>query len=398
MRKVPKLRFKEFSDEWEEKKLREIIEISNLKYNPTKENKKYPCIELESLTQETGKILNQFNSLEQKSIKNKFNKEEILFGKLRPYLKKYYFTEFEGVCSSEIWVFTSKINIKKFIYYFIQTEKFLTLANTTSGTKMPRADWSLMKDENFLIPSLQEQGKIANFLSSIDKKISLTEEKLELFREYKKGVMQKIFSQELRFKDSNGNDYPEWEEKRLGDIFERITEKNTENNINILTISAQYGLVSQTEFFNKSVASKDLSKYYLLKKDDFAYNKSYSNGYPFGAIKKLNKYEKGIVSTLYICFRLKNRNNIVDFFEQFFESKKIDKNIQDIAQEGARNHGLLNVSTQDFFDIYILVPLLEEQQKIADFLSSIDSKIENMEKELEGLKEFKKGLLQQMFV
>lgn len=210
--------------------------------------------------------------------------------------------------------------------------------------------------------------------------------------------MQKIFSQELRFKDSEGNDYPEWEEKKLGEVFERIIEKNVENNTNVLTISAQYGLISQVDFFNKSVAGKDLSKYYLLQKGDFAYNKSYSNGYPMGAIKKLKFYEKGIVSTLYICFRLKNKKYSTNYFEQYFESKKIDKNIQEIAQEGARNHGLLNISVQDFFNIYIPFPLLEEQQKIADFLSSIDSKIENIEKELEGLKEFKKGLLQQMFV
>lgn len=197
----------------------------------------------------------------------------------------------------------------------------------------------------------------------------------------------------LRFKEFSDK----WEEKRLGDIFERITEKNTENNTNVLTISAQYGLISQTEFFNKSVAGKDLSKYYLLKKDDFAYNKSYSNGYPFGAIKKLNKYEKGIVSTLYICFRLKNRSNIVDFFEQFFESKKIDKNIQDIAQEGARNHGLLNINVQDFFDITKYTPSIQEQEKIANFLSSIDKKISLTEEKLELFREYKKGVMQKIF-
>ena len=209
--------------------------------------------------------------------------------------------------------------------------------------------------------------------------------------------MQKIFNRELRFKDSKGNDYPEWEEKALSLIFERITEKNTENNDNVLTISAQYGLISQTDFFNKSVAGKDLTKYYLLYRDDFAYNKSYSTGYPMGAIKRLTKYDKGIVSTLYICFRVKSNDN-VSFLEQFFESRKIDSNLQDIAQEGARNHGLLNISIGDFFDIAIKLPCLEEQQKIAEFLSSIDNKIEKISDELENLKEFKKGLLQQMFV
>ena len=397
MNRVPKLRFKEFTDEWKEKEIENIFEISKSKYNPLKETKEYPCIELESLSQETGKILKIFNSLEQKSIKNKFLKDEILFGKLRPYLKKYWYSNFDGVCSSEIWVLNSKNNINKFIYYFIQGENFISLANTTSGTKMPRADWDLIKNEFFSIPNIQEQQKIADFLSNVDKKISITEEKLNLFNEYKKGIMQKIFKQELRFKDENGNDYPEWEEKALNLIFERITEKNIENNNNVLTISAQYGLISQTDFFNKSVAGKDLTKYYLLHRNDFAYNKSYSTGYPMGAIKRLTRYDKGIVSTLYICFRVKNNDN-VNFLEQFFESGKIEKSIQDIAQEGARNHGLLNINIGDFFDIAIKLPCLEEQQKIADFLSAIDTKIEKISDELKNLKEFKKGLLQQMFV
>ena len=171
----------------------------------------------------------------------------------------------------------------------------------------------------------------------------------------------------LRFKEFTD----EWEEKSLSSLFERITEKNTENNDNVLTISAQYGLISQTDFFNKSVAGKDLTKYYLLHRDDFAYNKSYSNGYPMGAIKRLTKYDKGIVSTLYICFKKRNNDN-VSFLEQFFESKKIEKSIQDIAQEGARNHGLLNIGVGDFFDITIKIPYFEEQEKIADFLSNVD--------------------------
>ena len=196
----------------------------------------------------------------------------------------------------------------------------------------------------------------------------------------------------LRFKEFTD----EWEEKSLSSLFERITEKNTENNDNVLTISAQYGLISQTDFFNKSVAGKDLTKYYLLHRDDFAYNKSYSNGYPMGAIKRLTKYDKGIVSTLYICFKKRNNDN-VSFLEQFFESKKIEKSIQDIAQEGARNHGLLNIGVGDFFDITIKIPYFEEQKRIADFLSSIDKKISITEEKLSLFNEYKKGIMQKIF-
>lgn len=200
----------------------------------------------------------------------------------------------------------------------------------------------------------------------------------------------------LRFKDDNGDDFPAWETKKLGDLAERITRKNNQGNTNVLTISAQRGLVSQLEFFNKSVSAKDVSGYYLLHKDDFAYNKSYSNGYPMGAIKRLKLYEKGVVSTLYICFNFKDTVNLA-FMEQYFESGIHNQKIEQVAQEGARNHGLLNIGLSDFFNTEIVVPCLPEQTKIANFLSAIDEKIENLEKELDELRAYKKGVMQAIF-
>lgn len=210
--------------------------------------------------------------------------------------------------------------------------------------------------------------------------------------------MQQIFSQKIRFKQDNGSDFPEWEEKRLGDVFQRITRKNTQNCLNVLTISAQHGLINQEKYFTKSVSAKNVANYYLLKKGEFAYNKSYSNGFPMGAIKKLNNYPEGVVSTLYICFTTKD-TNYSTYFEKFFDSGGLNREIAKIAQEGARNHGLLNIGINDFFDlIYFLVPSPQEQQKIADFLSSIDVKIDAIKTQVEKLEAFKIGLLQQMFV
>ncbi len=148
----------------------------------------------------------------------------------------------------------------------------------------------------------------------------------------------------------------EWEECHFKKMFSRLKRKNTENNTNVLTISAQYGLINQEEFFNKSVASDDKSNYYLLYKGDFAYNKSYSNGYPFGAIKALEKYEKGVVSPLYICFSPTVENKCPDYYLQYFESGNMNREIQAVAQEDARNHGLLNIGIDDFFNSYLVVP------------------------------------------
>jgi type I restriction enzyme S subunit len=255
----------------------------------------------------------------------------------------------------------------------------------------------ILKSLNVSIPTLPEQQKIASFLSVVDEKIQQLSRKKELLEQYKKGVMQQLFSGKLRFKDENGEDYADWKEKKLGDVAKRVTRKNKENNLNVLTISAQLGLVSQLEYFNKSVSAKDVTNYYLLERNDFAYNKSYSNGYPMGAIKRLKKYDKGVVSTLYICFCF---NEIVslNFMEQYFEFGLHNYEIEKVAQEGARNHGLLNIGVNDFLNIALIIPSLQEQQKIANFLSSIDTKIESTSQQINQTQSFKKGLLQQMFV
>ena len=200
---------------------------------------------------------------------------------------------------------------------------------------------------------------------------------------------------ELRFQEFENS--TNWDIKKFEKVFERITKKNSINNQNVLTISAQHGLVSQLEYFNKKVSSKNVTGYYLLHKGEFAYNKSYSNGYPMGAIKQLKFYDKGVVSTLYICFKTKKGYNS-SFFDQYFDSGIINSEIKNIAQEGGRAHGLLNVSVKRFFkDINLSVPLLKEQQKIANCLSSLDNVINAETEKLDLLQDHKKGLLQQLF-
>ena len=188
----------------------------------------------------------------------------------------------------------------------------------------------------------------------------------------------------------------EWEETRFKKMFSRLSRKNKENNDNVLTISAQYGLISQRDFFNKDIASEDKSNYFLLHNGEFAYNKSYSNGYPFGALKRLDMYDKGIVSPLYICFSANENNECPDFYVHYFEAGMMNREIQAFAQEGARNHGLLNISVDDFFNSYLLMPSLPEQEKIAEILSAQDKLIALKEKLIEEKKRQKKALMQQV--
>ena len=194
----------------------------------------------------------------------------------------------------------------------------------------------------------------------------------------------------LRFPGFEG----EWEKKRLGDFTERVKRKNKYNLSKLpLTISAKYGLVDQITFFNKIVASTDMSNYYLLKKGEFAYNKSYSNDYPWGAIKRLDNYEQGVLSALYICFTTQD-NVESDFILQYFESPKWHKSVSEIAVEGARNHGLLNISVQNFFQTYHYVPKeKKEQTKIATLLHLIDERIATQNKIIEDLKKLKCAII-----
>ncbi|MBD5289973.1 MAG: restriction endonuclease subunit S [Bacteroides sp.] len=190
----------------------------------------------------------------------------------------------------------------------------------------------------------------------------------------------------------------DWKIVTLSEICDRITDKNSDQKCNlVLTIAAQYGLVSQLDFFNKSVASENLSSYYVLKNGDFAYNKSYSGEYVWGAIKKLDSYEEGVLSPLYICFRPNQKIN-PDFLAFYFESKKWYRGISEIAGEGARNHGLLNISVIDFFNTIHRIPSLLEQLHIASLLQSYQNKINNEEKLLLYYQSQRKYLLTSMFI
>ena len=253
-----------------------------------------------------------------------------------------------------------------------------------------RLYWDSFAPISCTLPPIEEQQKIATILTTQDKVIELKEKRLVEKQRQKKYLMQQLLTGKKRLPRFSG----EWKVNRLRNITARHTKRNTIGNTNVLTISAQYGLINQAEFFNKAVASDDKSNYFLLEEGDFAYNKSYSNGYPFGAIKRLTRYEVGIVSPLYICFRIKEGSVSGEYLEQYFEAGLMNHVIQAFAQEGARNHGLLNIAVDDFFNSKILLPSPEEQTAIAEVLSTADREIELLQQDIEQEKQKKKALMQ----
>lgn len=192
----------------------------------------------------------------------------------------------------------------------------------------------------------------------------------------------------------------DWEQRKLGDLTERVTRKNQDLVSELpLTISAQYGLIDQNAFFDKRVASKDVSGYYLIKNGEFAYNKSTSSDAPWGAIKRLDRYENGVLSTLYIVFSIKDNVPIdSDFLVSYYSTNLWHKGIHEIAAEGARNHGLLNIAPSDFFETKLMVPQdIEEQRKIGKYFAQLDTLITLHQRKCEQTKTLKKYMLQNMF-
>ncbi|WP_311773399.1 restriction endonuclease subunit S [Listeria marthii] len=256
--------------------------------------------------------------------------------------------------------------------------------------------------ENFiaLYPTFDEQYKIGLFFTQLDDTIALHQRKLDALKLMKKGFLQQMFPNNdkeipnVRFTDFDAM----WEQRKLKSITEKITRKNKELESTLpLTISAQDGLIDQNEYFNKIVASRNIRGYFLVKNGEFAYNKSYSKGYPWGVVKRLDNYDMGVLSTLYIIFKPIKINS--DFLTKYFDSTYWYRAVSQFATEGARNHGLLNIAASDFFEIELNIPLNnEEQKKIGLFFQQLENILILHQNKLEKLSILKKTYLKKMFI
>lgn len=268
------------------------------------------------------------------------------------------------------------------------------------GTGQKVLSLSKFKSIKTLVPSLPEQQAIGSLFRTLDDLLASYKDNLANYQSLKATMLYKMFPKagqtvpEIRLDGFEG----EWVEKRLKDISKRVTRKNNDLvSERALTISAQFGLIDQEEFFQKKIASKDVSGYYLIKNGEFAYNKSYSTGYPLGAIKRLDKYENGVLSTLYILFKAVDVDS--DYLAHYYESDKWHREVSMCAAEGARNHGLLNIAPADFFNTRLVIPKeLAEQQALGAYFSNLDNIINSHQEKITQLETLKKKLLQDMFI
>ena len=394
--KVPAIRFAGFTDPWEQRKLGELEKDATLYMGRGR------VISAKDMSNTPGTFpVYSSSALDNGRMgaygKYMFNQELITWsidgGGAVFYRRKHRFSVTN--VSGYIAVNPEKINCK-----------FLAYAMSLAHSRI-KFDYTVKAHPSVIrslytmgIPiSLQEQQVIGSFFSRLDNLITLHQRKYDKLVVFKKTMLEKMFPKdgesvpEIRFA---GFTDP-WEQCKLGDVATRVTRKNEGESDLPLTISAQHGLVDQRTFFNNQVASKDMSGYYLLRKGEFAYNKSTSGDSPWGAVKRLVNYEKGCVSTLYICFGLDGTDP--NYLVTYYETDCWHKGVQMIAAEGARNHGLLNIAPNDFFDTVLALPSSqEEQRRVGSFFSRLDDLITLHQRKLELLQNIKKSLLDKMFV
>ena len=392
--KEPKIRFKEFKGEWETSRLDSCVDFLDNLRKPIEEGNRikgiYPYYGASRSVDYVNDCI--------------FVEELILLSEDGANITDRNYP----VCflaSGKYWVNNHAHVLKAkdgFVNCFVSNameRKDYSQYNT--GMAMPKLNKEVCKNIPLTYPLIEEQQSIASFFTTIDAQISASTSRLASLKQIKAASLQAMFPQEgetvpkLRFKGFEG----EWEKVKLNTFAKRVTRKNTNLESTLaLTIASAQGLVSQIDYFNNLVIGSNICNYYLLYKGEFAYNKSYSNGYPFGSVKRLDRYEKGILSTLYITFSIDDSISS-DYLTQFFETTLWHKEVAERSAEGARNHGLLNIGAEDFLTINIVKPQSkEEQQMISDYFISLDRQITLQTQRLEKLKQIKAACLDKMFV
>lgn len=396
-KKAPKLRFKGFTDDWEQVKYGEIFQR---KSKTGVSSSSLPSVEYDDINPGIGTINKELKSKDTNKKGICFKPGDVLFGKLRPYLKNWFYASFEGVAVGDFWVLTSNKIDHGFTYSLIQTQQFQYIANLSSGSKMPRSDWNLVSSAKTFIPQkLSEQTSISSIFLSIDSAITLHEEKQKQLEQLKKALLQKMFADKSGYPKVRFKGFSEpWEQHKLVDLSEEVKGNDgVVDGLPILTISAANGWMNQKDRFSQVIAGSELKKYTLLKKGELSYNHGNSKLAKFGAVFELDSYKEALVPRVYHSFKMVNGNS-PSFIEYLFATKRPDRELSKLITSGARMDGLLNINKKDFFGIKLKVPTPQEQTKISKLLRGLDRTITLHAKKIESLKQLKQALLQQMFI
>lgn len=407
--KSVKIRFKGFTEAWEQRKLEELASKFTGGGTPNTSNPNYwngeiPWIQSSDLEEDDVLSLTVKKHISQEGLKNSAAKiipKNSLVIVTRVGVGQLVVNTQEIATSQDFLSLSGIKGNSRFLAYSLYS-LLKKITQRVQGTSIKGITKTDFLKEAIFVPSLEEQEKISSCMVEVDKLITLHQRKLNRFQKIRTTFLQKMFPK-------NGETKPairltgfnaDWEQEKLQNFAVRITRKNIKKQNNRpLTISAQHGLVDQTVYFNNRVAAQDVSNYYLIKKGVFAYNRSTSKDAPVGAVRRLVDYEEGVLSTLYLVFSITDPQHVdPNYLSYFFETTGWHSWILERAAEGARNHGLLNVSSQDFLSLPVMLPSsLEEQQKIGEFFQKIDDCIILLERQADLLKQIKSSLLLSMF-
>ena len=402
-RNIPRLRFPGFNDGWGLTTLGDLGKIINgITYNPS-QIQDYGVLVLRSSNIQNGRLSFEDNVYISIEKFNPIQKNDILIcvrnGSQRLIGKNALINQnFDNVgFGAFMTVYRSERN--PFLYHWFNTERYYKEVYKNLGATINSINGSDLKKFKVPFPSLPEQQKIADFLIAVDKRIELLEKKKIFLETYKKGVIKKIFNQEIRFKDDNGNDFPDWEEFKLNQILFEHKEKNAESKFDeVFSVSKLKGVVNQIEHLGRSYSSETIDHYKLINNWDIVYTKSPTSDFPFGIIKQNVTGRTGVLSPLYGVFKPLNKW-IGKLIAGHFESSVNTYNyLNPLVQKGAKN--TMNINNDTFLNGEMLsLPISEyEQEKISDFFFSIENQIEILELLIDSSKNWKKGLLQKMFV
>lgn len=377
---MPKLRFPEFEEEWSIKNLGEICQIQTGSKDTQDrvEDGIYPFYvrsnsveRINSYTFNKPAILTSGDGAGVGKIYHLVN------GKFDVHQRVYALTDFKENFSIE------------FSYQFFSDKFYKRVMRLSAKNSVDSVRRDMIFDMEMPHPELKEQQKIATFLTAIDTRIQSLEKQKSLLEAYKKGVMQKLFNQEIRFKDENGQEFPKWEFQKGNILFKSVSDKNHSSDLPILAITQDQGAIPRDQInYNIGVTEKSVSSYKVVEVGDFIISlRSFQGGIEY------SNYH-GICSPAYIILRpIREMNR--DFYKYYLKTPSyIGKLVSKL--EGIRDGKM--VSYKYFSEIKLPYPCVEEQTKIANFLSNIDKKIELVDKQIEKSKTYKKGLLQQMFV
>ena len=408
----PKIRFKGFTKDWEQRKLIDVCDYVDYRgKTPTKTDSGVFLVTAKNVKDgyiDYGVSQEYISEDDYEEVMHRGKPEigDVLITTEAPCGNVAQVNRADIALAQRIIKYRGQSNIvdNTYLKYYLLSPEFQNILNAkSSGGTVKGIKGSILHQQEIKYPKYEEQFKIGSYFNNLDHLITLHQRKCEQTKKLKKYMLQKMFPQngakvpEIRF---DGFTY-DWEQRKLGDLVDRVTRKNQDLVSELpLTISAQYGLIDQNEFFDKRVASKDVSGYYLIENGEFAYNKSTSTDAPWGAIKRLDRYENGVLSTLYIVFGIKE-NNLVDsdFLVSYYSTNLWHKGIHEIAAEGARNHGLLNIAPADFFETRLMIPQdIEEQKKIGKYFIELEALITLHQRKCDELKKMKKYMLQNMFI